>query len=142
MKGASDDPSKKTPPKIEYNTVNRDQRFELAPKDEEVWNIYNDTCINFLYQGFIQSFSIEQVEEFPKFYEKYGFVVIREVLSKEDISATIEEMYPRSMVHTFTYLFGVLFWKTTTSVVRISRHIPMLTGRKSNAWVYLVQWAL
>lgn len=45
---------------------------DLAPKDDE---------------GFVQSFSIDQEEEYSAFFKRYGFVVVNDVLSKVQVDA-------------------------------------------------------
>jgi hypothetical protein len=42
---------------------------------------------------FCLSFTNDQKEEYKKFFNEYGFVVIRDVLSREQIKATIEEVW-------------------------------------------------
>jgi len=44
-------------------------------------------------QGYIQSFSIDQVEQFKQFFTKFGFVVVRDILNKEECQATISEIW-------------------------------------------------
>jgi hypothetical protein len=39
------------------------------------------------------SFTKDQKEEYKKFFDEYGFVVIRDVLSREQIDATLEEVW-------------------------------------------------
>jgi len=43
--------------------------------------------------GFVQSFSVDQVEEIRRFFETYGFVVIQDVLSEEQIAASKAEFW-------------------------------------------------
>lgn len=43
--------------------------------------------------GFVVSFQITQKEEITKFFEMYGFVVVRDVLSDDEINETIDEFF-------------------------------------------------
>jgi hypothetical protein len=42
---------------------------------------------------FIISFSVSEKKASKEFFEKFGFVIIRDVLSKEEISKTLEEIW-------------------------------------------------
>ena len=42
---------------------------------------------------FIQSFGMDQVSDYVQFFDKYGFVVVRDVLSKEQVQDTVEEIW-------------------------------------------------
>jgi len=44
-------------------------------------------------EGFCQSFSTEQVEQYKRFFDEYGFVVIDKVLNKEECKAAINEIW-------------------------------------------------
>lgn len=44
-------------------------------------------------EDYLQSFSLNEEEEIKKFFTEYGFVIIRDVLSKEDCKLTIDEMW-------------------------------------------------
>ena len=56
----------------------RDPRFPYAPRDSE---------------GFTVSFDLEQEKEIHDFYDKYGFVVIKDVLSKEELKSTEDDIW-------------------------------------------------
>jgi hypothetical protein len=43
--------------------------------------------------SFVQSFDLSQVDEFLEFYERYGFVILRDILNKEEIDASVEEIW-------------------------------------------------
>lgn len=44
-------------------------------------------------EGYIQAFSVEESKEINEFFEKFGFVVVRDVLTKEECDATIDDMW-------------------------------------------------
>lgn len=44
-------------------------------------------------QGYIQAFGVEETKEIKQFFEKFGFVVIRDVLTKEECDVTIDDMW-------------------------------------------------
>eukprot|EP01119_Soliformovum_irregulare_P023817 TRINITY_DN8400_c0_g1_i1.p1 TRINITY_DN8400_c0_g1~~TRINITY_DN8400_c0_g1_i1.p1 ORF type:complete len:373 (-),score=57.70 TRINITY_DN8400_c0_g1_i1:73-1191(-) len=44
-------------------------------------------------EGYVESFKIDQTEAFLEFFDKYGFVVIDEIISSEDAKATVEEIW-------------------------------------------------
>eukprot|EP01117_Protostelium_nocturnum_P008659 TRINITY_DN3109_c0_g1_i5.p1 TRINITY_DN3109_c0_g1~~TRINITY_DN3109_c0_g1_i5.p1 ORF type:complete len:324 (-),score=118.90 TRINITY_DN3109_c0_g1_i5:56-934(-) len=44
-------------------------------------------------EGFVQSFSVDQTEEYLKFFEKYGFLVVNNVLNQEEIDQSLEEVW-------------------------------------------------
>lgn len=43
--------------------------------------------------SFIKSFFLDQEKEWMEFFDEYGFVVIRDVLSKEEVDATVNEIW-------------------------------------------------
>jgi hypothetical protein len=43
--------------------------------------------------GFVTAFEVEQVEEYLKFFDEFGFVVIKNVLYPDEINATINEIW-------------------------------------------------
>ena len=43
--------------------------------------------------NFCKSFSVDQQEEYVAFFKKYGFVVIKDVLTPEEIKLTQEEIW-------------------------------------------------
>ncbi len=43
--------------------------------------------------GFIKSFAFDSDKEILEFFDEYGFVVIKDVLSNEEIDGTIEEIW-------------------------------------------------
>lgn len=43
--------------------------------------------------GFVQSFTVDQVKESQKFFDFYGFVVYRDVLTKEEVDLTVNEIW-------------------------------------------------
>lgn len=43
--------------------------------------------------GFVQSFNTDQIAEYLKFFEEYGFVVIRGVLSPSQCQTTVDEVW-------------------------------------------------
>lgn len=49
-----------------------------APKDKE---------------GFTISFEFDQVKQFRSFFYKYGFVIVRDVVDRDQIEATIDELW-------------------------------------------------
>ncbi|KAM9971662.1 hypothetical protein ACTFIW_011645 [Dictyostelium discoideum] len=44
-------------------------------------------------EGYITSFSVEQQTEYTEFFNKFGFVVIRDVLSKSECQKTIDDIW-------------------------------------------------
>ena len=62
----------------EINYVGKLYEIEQAPLDKE---------------GYVQSFSLEEKEEISKFYSRFGFVIIRDVLNEECTQKSIEEMW-------------------------------------------------
>jgi hypothetical protein len=44
-------------------------------------------------EGFVQSFSIDQETEFLEFYNNYGFVVLKEIISSQQADKTIDEIW-------------------------------------------------
>jgi len=44
-------------------------------------------------EGFIQSFGVDQEKEFVQFFKSYGFVVVNNILSPEDIEETVTEVW-------------------------------------------------
>ncbi|KAN0026265.1 hypothetical protein ACTFIV_007249 [Dictyostelium citrinum] len=44
-------------------------------------------------EGYITSFSVEQPTEYTEFFNKFGFVVIRDVLSKSECQKTIDDIW-------------------------------------------------
>ena len=44
-------------------------------------------------EGFTQSFSVDQSQEILKFFDDYGFVVVNDVITKEETSKTILEIW-------------------------------------------------
>ncbi|XP_065179466.1 putative phytanoyl-CoA dioxygenase [Sycon ciliatum] len=42
---------------------------------------------------YVKSFSIDQKEEFQSFFEEYGFVVIRDVLSRDECEASVDDIW-------------------------------------------------
>jgi hypothetical protein len=56
------------------------KRFEipLIPRDDE---------------GFTQSFTIDQIEEYTSFFEQYGIVVIRDVLTDEQVTKSVDDIW-------------------------------------------------
>jgi len=53
-------------------------KLPVIPKDEE---------------GFVQSFLPSEIKEFKDFFDEFGFVVIRDVLSKVEVEASIQEIW-------------------------------------------------
>ncbi len=43
--------------------------------------------------GFVQSFDPDQVDEYMNFFEQYGFVVVNNVLSGDQVNATVDEIW-------------------------------------------------
>eukprot|EP01114_Cavostelium_apophysatum_P001727 TRINITY_DN11507_c0_g1_i1.p1 TRINITY_DN11507_c0_g1~~TRINITY_DN11507_c0_g1_i1.p1 ORF type:complete len:369 (-),score=71.91 TRINITY_DN11507_c0_g1_i1:27-1082(-) len=43
--------------------------------------------------GFVASFSLEEPEEIKQFFQKFGFVVIKDVLTKEECNQTIDDIW-------------------------------------------------
>jgi hypothetical protein len=43
--------------------------------------------------AFVISFSVSEKKESKEFFEKFGFVIIRDVLSKEEVSKTLKEIW-------------------------------------------------
>eukprot|EP01119_Soliformovum_irregulare_P022640 TRINITY_DN7798_c0_g1_i2.p1 TRINITY_DN7798_c0_g1~~TRINITY_DN7798_c0_g1_i2.p1 ORF type:complete len:231 (-),score=21.73 TRINITY_DN7798_c0_g1_i2:443-1135(-) len=69
---------------------------DVAPKDEE---------------GYVQSFNLDQKDDYLTFFRRYGFVVVNDVLSREQIEASLEEIW--------TYLETTQFgWETKDMVKR------------------------
>jgi len=44
-------------------------------------------------EGFVQSFSFEDENEILNFWKQYGFVVVKNVITEEDVNNTIEEIW-------------------------------------------------
>jgi hypothetical protein len=44
-------------------------------------------------EGFVKSFATSEVEQYMKFFDEYGFVVIKDVLTKDEVENTIEEIW-------------------------------------------------
>lgn len=44
-------------------------------------------------EGYVQSFKLDQVEEYIEFFKKYGFVVVDNVVSSEDADATVSDVW-------------------------------------------------
>eukprot|EP01117_Protostelium_nocturnum_P017788 TRINITY_DN7301_c0_g1_i1.p1 TRINITY_DN7301_c0_g1~~TRINITY_DN7301_c0_g1_i1.p1 ORF type:complete len:368 (+),score=69.89 TRINITY_DN7301_c0_g1_i1:75-1178(+) len=44
-------------------------------------------------EGFVQSFSMGQEEEYIQFFKEFGFVVINNILNQDDIEESIDEMW-------------------------------------------------
>jgi len=42
---------------------------------------------------YVKSFTTEQVSEYKEFFNKFGFVIIREILSKEEAAATVDDIW-------------------------------------------------
>jgi len=55
-------------------------------------------------EGFVQSFNVEQIEEYKAFFEKYGFVIVDKVIDQEAIDGSIEEVW--AILEASTKLFG------------------------------------
>jgi hypothetical protein len=58
----------------------QNKRWELptVPLDEE---------------GFVVAFGVDETEKVLEFFAKYGFVVVKEVLSSEEINESIDEIW-------------------------------------------------
>jgi poly-beta-hydroxyalkanoate depolymerase len=41
----------------------------------------------------IVSFTVDQAEQYKEFFDKYGFVVVRDIIPKEDLLKTIDEIW-------------------------------------------------
>jgi len=44
-------------------------------------------------EGYLQSFTVNQVNEFKQFFNEFGFVIVRDVLTREQSKSTIEEIW-------------------------------------------------
>lgn len=42
--------------------------------------------------GYTVSFGVDQREEIQQFFDKYGFVVVKEVLTEKDCKATLDDI--------------------------------------------------
>jgi len=42
---------------------------------------------------FVQSFTVEQITEYKKFFHEFGFVVIRDIMTTEDCEATVDDIW-------------------------------------------------
>lgn len=57
------------------------------PYDYQKLNLPKDN------DGFVQDFSVDQVDEIQAFFEKYGFVVVRQVLTEKECNKSIDEIW-------------------------------------------------
>lgn len=44
-------------------------------------------------EGFVQSFEMNQVDEYKKFFDDYGFVVVNHVLTQDQVNETVDEIW-------------------------------------------------
>jgi hypothetical protein len=63
---------------IEYPLSAKQWDLPKVPKDNE---------------GFVESFTIQQEAQYLDFFDRFGFVVIRDVIPKEDVDASILEIW-------------------------------------------------
>jgi len=109
-KGISEKPVEPTKPKEKYDPTNvKTFPVPSLPKDDE---------------GFVQSFNIEDTENYMKFFEEFGFVVINNIISSEEIDATLLEIWNEleSKIHSYRGSEKVLI--IAPLILQISRDNP------------------
>lgn len=64
-------------------------------------------------EGYVQSFSVSEVDKYKEFFKKFGFVVVRDILTKEECEDTIQDIWNNlTKVHRFNnkHLIHYLVW--------------------------------
>ncbi|KAM9984928.1 hypothetical protein ACTFIY_009360 [Dictyostelium cf. discoideum] len=72
-----------TTPKTKKTFEYKDNSLYLPP----IYDVQKDV------EGYITSFSVEQQTEYTEFFNKFGFVVIRDVLNKSECQKTIDDIW-------------------------------------------------
>lgn len=72
------------------STAKSTAKDQPAPKSQYVPPIYTVPKDS---EGYMQSFSLNQEAEIHEFFTQFGFVIVRDVFSKETCEATINEMW-------------------------------------------------
>jgi hypothetical protein len=62
-------------------------------QSEKIGNIYSINFAPLDSEGYVQSFSLNEKEEYLKFFGKYGFVIVRDVISDECAKQSIEDIW-------------------------------------------------
>eukprot|EP01087_Luapelamoeba_hula_P024522 TRINITY_DN9360_c0_g1_i1.p1 TRINITY_DN9360_c0_g1~~TRINITY_DN9360_c0_g1_i1.p1 ORF type:complete len:446 (+),score=103.34 TRINITY_DN9360_c0_g1_i1:16-1353(+) len=84
----NDDGKDKQPSTVRIVTAEQEDTGELLPEQQfEPMPVAVDD------EGFVQSFTLDQTEEFKAFFDKYGFVVVNGVISDQDCDASVEEIW-------------------------------------------------
>lgn len=60
------------------NTMESPNTYKDVPRDEE---------------GYIKSYALSEIEEIRQSLNKYGFVVVRDILSPQECEETIEDIW-------------------------------------------------
>eukprot|EP00761_Pharyngomonas_kirbyi_P000218 gb/GECH01000218.1/.p1 GENE.gb/GECH01000218.1/~~gb/GECH01000218.1/.p1 ORF type:complete len:394 (+),score=114.50 gb/GECH01000218.1/:1-1182(+) len=76
-----------------YNTDNDQYEYHFQPSPVPVDE-----------EGYVEAFEVEQQEEIKAFFEKYGVVVVKNVLNKEEYEKTEEEIWDFLKRHSKDYL--------------------------------------
>ena len=69
---------------VDENSV---QSYPLSNKEWPIPTVPKDA------DGFVQSFECDDVANYMKFFDDYGFVVINNVLTTQEIQSNIEEIW-------------------------------------------------
>eukprot|EP01112_Ceratiomyxa_fruticulosa_P006616 TRINITY_DN1744_c0_g1_i3.p1 TRINITY_DN1744_c0_g1~~TRINITY_DN1744_c0_g1_i3.p1 ORF type:complete len:433 (+),score=84.78 TRINITY_DN1744_c0_g1_i3:217-1515(+) len=74
-------------------TQNREYKRELAPEIVEQPYEYTRLQIPLDEEGFAVSFSVDQLDEMKDFFERYGIVIVRNVITNEEADTTVNEAW-------------------------------------------------
>jgi hypothetical protein len=75
------------------NNNDADLAAALAPPLDAPPYEFKADPIPYDYEGYVQSFRVDQKQEYERFFRRYGVVVVRDVLTSEEAKATADEAW-------------------------------------------------